>query len=244
MNTFNKGLNLIGWFAGWLGLCAVAYAQPGAYERETYYEGMIHYSFRVEGPIALGYREANPIDNMRWFFKDGDYMIHIYGPKSNDPLNPVSAFETTRLFLADSNHLYVIDARNERAFKYEKYEPVDSIIPTAFPTGDSIRILNYMCYGYRVNKEDGTTITYYITPKIKVNMAYFPEETTNSRGAWQTKGLQGCIPLMTIKEHPKKMKITIKAQTVTPMKIEKDQLQIPSFWKVINGVDYRRLGLY
>lgn len=215
-------------------------AQPGAYAAESYFEGAITYHFHVAGRMAREIKLQNPIEFMQWHIKDGDYLVHLYGrgtPTDHDPFGTNKPFETYRLFLADSNRLYTVDPKNDRVFFTDQYAPEDSVPPSAYPTGDSILVHNVMCYGYRVEKPD-ETITYYVSPKYKANLGYFPKNETAARASFLTEGLSGMIPLLTIRKR-EAYTITIKTQQINPMRLDKEQFLLPEGMQFYPR-DYRR----
>jgi len=220
------------------GLNTSANAQPGAFGAGDYFEGTVTYSFRMEGQNAEALRLINPINTMTFHIKDGNYIVHLYGEERPGELPPeFEPFTTTRLFLADSNETYMIDARNKRVFTKEKY--VDESRPErpeAYPTGDSLTIAGYMCYGYRVSTPE-ETITHFITPKVRVNLGFYANKD-EATASFLTEGLNGSIPLMTVRES-RTRSITVKCTRVMPRKLTDEQFAIPEGF-AIEGYDYRR----
>jgi hypothetical protein len=240
--------------AVWMWWAMNAKAQPDDVLRaKGYFEGTINYKFTVDGSWAEYIKEQNAIEFMSFSIKDGNFLVHLYGPDHrSEPRNTQidedfflpdggirkpQIFPTTRVFLADSNRMYVVDVKNERVFKREIYDPPVGQIPEAKPIGDSLKICGYMCYGYKVVKND-ETITYYVSPKVRANLGFYPLETTRATASFLTRGLNGCIPLKTIRTN-KHRTISITATQVIPRKLDKAQFAIPPGFKIM-GYDYRR----
>lgn len=236
-----------------LGFTKKSNAQPGVIVpgATNFFEGTITYAFTVDGEIGKAMEYINDIKFMTFVIKDGNYVIHLYGKQgSNDQVrdwnyeNPVETadarlkqvFPTTRLFNSDSNLTYIIDAKNARAFRKDNYDPGEQEIPTATPTGDSLKILNVMCYAYKVQKGE-EEIIHYVSPKYRVNMRYYGHQS-RSRHAFMTHGLDGCIPLKTIRKN-KERTITVTASKITAQKLTAEQFAIPPKFKILNR-DYRR----
>lgn len=243
----------------WLGAAAFwepqkAFAQPGIIVpgATNFFEGNITYSFETTGEIAQTLEYINNIKFMTFIVKDGNFIIHLYGKLEDmqprapgyDPENPIpdleaklkQVFPTTRLFCADSNRTYVIDGKNNRAFRKDSYEPGESEIPFAVPLGDSLKIAGFMCYGYKVQKA-GEEIIHYVTPKIRVNMKFYGGKS-KARHAFMTHGLDGCIPLKTVRKNKERV-LTVTATKVTAQKLQIEQFTIPKEFKILNR-DYRR----
>lgn len=210
---------------------------PGAYEEADFFEGTLTYSFSVKGPLGEQLQKTNPISRMTMHLKEGNFIIHLYGEQNQgaSEFRP-DAFESTRLFIADSNEMYTIDTRNKRAFKGEKYTPDESEPPSAEFSGDSMRIQGYWCYSYVVKKPD-ETITYFCSPKIRANTAFFAQ--TDARANFLTKGLRGMIPLMTIRQSRERI-IKIKCVQVARRELGMSNFRIPPGFEVSPMYDYRR----
>ena len=218
-------------------LPVVAWAQPGgAYSGSDYFEGTIEYRFYVGGEQGDLLKNLNPVQFLNFHISENNYIAHLYGRKTDNPMQIAQPFTITRVFIGDSNHTYVVDAPNERYFAEDGYEPDDTIPPGAEPTGDSLLVLNYMCDEYKVYK-DNDTITYYVNDDVKINLAYFPD-STNARANFLTYGLSGRIPLMTIRKNAKRT-IKIKATNVRRRELDKEQFLIPEGFKRFKK-DYRR----
>jgi hypothetical protein len=225
------------------------FAQPESMITDLdFFEGLIEYKFSHTGSSSAEFNQLNAIENMTLILKDGDFIIHLYGPPPPspppfDPENPKielpkQVFNSTRLFLADSNQMYSLDMKNKRLYMSDSYEVQhkDTIIPTAIPTGDSLKILKWMCYGYKVKKNE-EEITYYVTKKIKANMAFFPSQT-KAKVNFLTEGLNGAIPLKTVRKH-KNYTIYIQATSIKPQTLDKAEFDIPPGFRRFK-YDHRR----
>lgn len=246
--SYNTLLRIAAMLAASLFLSGSVWAQPESILSElNYFEGSIYYKFRVSGNMASDLKTYNAIEFMDLHVKDNNYIINLYGtppspPPPFDPMNPKlelpkQVIPTTHLFLADSNHTYIIDAANKRYFVenpltlQRKKEP-----PEAFRTGDSMLVANVLCYAYKVVKP-GEEITYYISPKVRVNTARF-KDLDGAKANFLTKGLNGCIPLRTVRKTAD-YTVTIDCTQLTPRKLNKLDFQLPDSFERYQ-VDYRR----
>jgi hypothetical protein len=197
-----------------------------------YFEGLIKYNIEVTGIKGVPSKESQeflakkPCLNMDMYFKDGDFIINMYNGE----------FPTTRLFIADSNRTYTIDVPNQRAFRFEQYEPESSTPPTALATGKKLVVAGVECEEYKVEKPN-RTILYYVSDKYRVNTKLFKGKT-RAYASFLTKGLNGRIPLKTIQK-TNNLQITTTATKIQPQKLQKEQFRIPNGWKV-SGLDLRR----
>lgn len=209
-----------------------ALAQPGTFEAEGYFEGLIQYSNKVSGEAAEFLRETEANTQMDLILKDGHFIIHMIGGQ----------LEKTLLYNADSNWTYVLDPANERVFIYEKHRQRVKEQPKLTPTNDSVKVMGIWCHGYSFTKPAtkkyaASTTTLYIHPKYRVNLGYYPN-TDVSQAYWTLEGLDGCIPLKIVFED-ESMRIENTAFRITPMKLKYEQFKLPEEWKVLKW-DYRR----
>jgi hypothetical protein len=231
-----------------------AYAQAGAAinaipTTEPAFCGFIDFEFKVKGEFAEELALVNDIKYMTLILREGDFIIQLYGdeiaPSRNsryyDAANPMhpeikQVFPTTRVFLSDSNRMYIVDAANRRVFRNESYEIDNEGIPVALPLGDSIKVLNTTCYGYKVKKKN-EEIIFYVSPKYRADLRFYPEGTA-AKASFLTKGLNGCIPLKTIRKNPERT-IEIVATRIQKRNLKKEEFSIPRGFKIL-GYDYRR----
>ncbi len=221
------------------------FAQAGALtpEKETYFQGSITYTIDAGGPLYAQMEKVYKQNKqMILRIKDADFIVIL----SNGD------FPVTRLFIADSNHTFILDQNNSRYFLYEgsqlkdkknknkqkalQSEESESHVPTAEPTQDSLLVCGHMCKAY-VIKKPHEKITLYVSPKYKVNTALFKNKTA-AQAAFLTKGLQGMIPLKTVRES-KDIKTVITATKIEPQELQTGGFRLPPKWKR-ELYDYRR----
>jgi len=225
-------------------------AQGGAYEQGTYFVGQIEYKIQVSGPVGQELHYHNPLENMIMNFRGGDFIVRLTGnlnqqatPQERDEYGmPIGgfkydAFNTVRLYIGDSDRVYIVDLPNERAFNDERrWKPKSSIPPKAVPIADSAVICGVKCYAYRVSTPE-ETIIHYISPKYRINTALFKGKK-NAKAAFLTDGLSGCIPLKTIRKQKDIVTVTT-AHKITPANYPLSLFRLPPGTKVV-GADYRR----
>lgn len=213
-----------------IGLCSLSIRgllAQGVFEKEVpFFQGLVRYSIRIKGEKAEQLKLNDPPTTMDLYICESNFLINEYG----------GSFPISRLYRADSDWVYVLDPRNKRVFKYEKYRPYDTLNPPAVFTGDTLRILGRLCYGFKVEKPN-EEILYYVDPLLRVNTAYYKGKK-HARAFFLARGLYGAIPLQIIRKQ-KDLTIILKAKKVQAINFDPQSFQIPkgySLW----GYDYRR----
>ena len=200
----------------------------GTFEQPNYFEGMIYSKITLGGKYGQAFIENKPNTQMVMMIKEGDYIVNLSGGQ-----RPVS-----RIFIADSNRMYIMDPKNKTAFKNEgnitmqKKLKKDTTVYVAIPTYDSLKILGNICYGFLIKKKD-EEIKVYITPKYRVNLAHYNGKK-NADAMFVTPGIYGCIPLKTIRI-TKDLTTEITVTKISEKSLDKKGFGIPPDWKV----DYR-----
>lgn len=189
------------------------------------FEGVISYKIKIRGPKADALRENDPPTEMQIYLQGNRYLINEAGP----------SFAISRLYDPDTDWTYVLDPKNKRAFKYEKYRRKAKNIPAEY-IGDSVQILGQWCYGFRVKKPE-EEIIYYVSPKYRVNTQLFSGKK-RAQAFFLNEGLYGAIPLKMIRKQ-EDLTIEVTAVKVQPMRLDPESLRIPKGY-AIQGYDYRR----
>lgn len=185
-------------------------------QKASNFEGTIKYSVEITGPEADILLNNKPCTKMDMHFKDNNFIIHMY--EGQVPM--------TRLYIADSSELYILDMKNEIAYRRDRRESLNTEIkpPKAVATGDSAFVLNIKCAEYRVQKK-GEYIFYYVTNLYRIDPALF-EGKKDAQVNFLTIGLDGRIPLKTVRKTAA-LTVTTKADQVIPRKLEVEQFRIP-----------------
>lgn len=101
------------------------------------FEGVIFYKIKIRGPKAEILHENDPPTEMQIYIQGNRYLI-----------NEASAsFAISRLYDPDTDWTYVLDPKNKRAFKYEKYRRKTKNVPAHY-VGDSYRYLGSGAMGF------------------------------------------------------------------------------------------------
>lgn len=192
---------------------------PGVYSQN--FEGTIKYSIEVEGPEANSFLANKPCTRMDMHFKDNNFIIHTYEGQ----------FPVTRLYIADSSEMYILDMRNEVAYRRGKLDGQNQEItpPKAIPTGDSAMVMNIKCAEYKLirNKE---FVFYYVSDLYKIDPKLFAGKK-DAQVNFLTKGLDGRIPLKTVRK-TSAFTVTTKVENIYPRKLEVSQFRIPENYKI------------
>lgn len=228
----------------------MAWAQPGTLEADNFFEGSMLYKIDVTGEHGQFVYNMNALTNMQQHFhRNGSFIVQLWGDVNNqptrgmyDPDNPQQTvpgyFPTTRLFLADSNWTYQLNMEQFVAFRYEKYSPSENLIPTAIFTGKTETVNKIPCFEFKVDKRD-ETIYYYVSPKYRVDLIRY-QKLTKARANFLTKGLQGCIPLKTVRiSKTKDMKTTITVYKIEAKQYDPSMFRLPANIEM-RGRDYSR----
>ena len=201
----------------------VAQSQP------EYFEGILHYQIELEGDQADFIRQNKPNDQMDLSVGEGNYLVQLSG----------GAYPKTLMFIADSNYEYSMDMRNARAFRFSPHFNLNRETheqqPEAVPTGRKGRVAGYPCREYKIEKED-MVLYYYVNDDYRVDLSAFPE-IPRSKAMFLVKGLQGRIPIRTIKR-AKGLTVTTTLTGMEREDFDKENFMIPPNFK-IRGRDYR-----
>ncbi len=203
------------------------WAQGGAYKPFQYFEGSIVYDVYYYGKDQTFFDNNEVPRKVTFHIKDGNYIVHLWEAR----------FPTTRLYIADSDKTYILDLKNHRAFTKEKVKPVRPKKPAKPIIGDTLVILGVLTQAYKVEKENGEEITYYVSDLYRVNLAFF-EGKRNATAHFLTPGLEGRIPLKIIRKHNGNT-IEITAIQIKPRKFNPKQFTLPPGIKIL-GYDFRR----
>ena len=217
-----------------LGLGAMGFG-PSGFAQDTaspapYFEGSLAFEVEFKGQLAPMLKENEPNTKLLMHLKDADYIVQLSGGR----------YPKTFIFVADSNVEYSMDMANKRAFRYSSYadlskEGAKTAPPKAVPTGKKEQVHGIWCEEYRV-VADESQFLYYVNDEYRVNLARFPSNA-QSKASFLANGLEGRIPLKTIKRQQGLMAITTLTKA-TPREFDKEQFQIPPNFLVKNR-DYR-----
>ena len=196
---------------------------------QTFFEGTISYSVEMKGPMAQMLKDNKPNDKMIMHVRGGDYIVLLSGGQ----------YPKTFLFVADSNYEYSIDMANQRAFRYSKHADLSrkktDFPAQATPTGKKMEIRGIMCDEYKMRRKDAL-FTFYVNDEYRMDLSLFPENS-RAKANFLAEGLDGRIPLQTIKRQKDLIVITT-ATGVDAREFDPEQFKIPPGFTV-KGRDYR-----
>lgn len=193
-----------------------------------YFEGSLQFLIELKGSNSGMILENEPPNKMLMHIKGGDYIIQLHGGK----------YPKTAMFVADSNYEYTVDMASKFAYRYSPYyDRVSSNRkpPVAKATGKTQEIKGLLCEEYKM-KRDSTIFTYYVHDDYRVNTTLFPQKP-RAKASFLIKGLDGRIPLKTIKQQ-KGLIVTTLLAKATRREFDKSQFMIPPGFKVKKR-DYR-----
>lgn len=196
-----------------------------------HFTGMVKYKINFKGdPGMMSFLEANePNDELTLMLGEGDYIVKLTGGK----------YPKTFMFIADSNYEYSIDMAGQRAFRNSAHSDLNQdtsqVQPVAKPTGRSQTVGKYTCQEYRLQTEDAVFF-YYVTDDLRINLEAFPEDP-NSKAMFLAKGLDGRLPLRTVKR-TKKLAVETTLDTIQGRAFPAGSFTIPRHFE-IKGRDVR-----
>ncbi|MEM6630521.1 MAG: hypothetical protein AAF694_12660 [Bacteroidota bacterium] len=196
----------------------------------TFFEGTISYDVSFSGPESRFIEANEPNTKLDMHLKGANYIINLKGGQ----------YPKTFLFIADSNREYLVEATKGRAYKFSKFsdriyhEELDEE-PKARGIGKKSAVNGIMCDVYLMKLPD-THFAYYVNDDYRVDLSAFPENC-NSNASFLVNGLEGRIPLKTIKKQ-KGLTVTTTYDKIKTQSFDNKQFQIPSSFKVLNR-DYR-----
>lgn len=191
---------------------------------QPFFEGTFEYKVEMTGADADQIKQNEPNNNLTMHMKDASYIVTLFGGRT--PKN--------FMFVADSNYQYILQADQQRAFKYYPHADIDSTkkkeekIP-AVKTDKTATVLNEMCMVYEVKKADETTY-YMVSDKYRINIDLYKDKT-RANALFLVPGLEGRIPLKTIRKK-ETLTVTTTVSKITPRKFDISQFQIPAGFEV------------
>lgn len=196
------------------------------------FEGTVQYKITYSGTDADAINENEPATALDMFIRVPDFILHTRGGR----------FTKTLLYINDSNRVYSIDAKNNRAFRGEKYR-VRRKPPIAVATGDSAKILGQMCYAYRYSiaksqRSKASTTTLWVTSKYRVDVALL-RPNSRAQAYFLVQGIGGCIPLK-IEVEEATLKVVTEAVKISARSFPPVEFTIPKNMIIARQLDYRR----
>lgn len=203
-----------------------AYSQT---EHSGYFEGSLQFEVEFKGAQAEMLKENEPNNQLLMHLKDGDYIVQLSGGK----------YPKTFIFIADSNFEYSMDMVNKRAFRFSPHSDLNTEDkvedPVAKPTGNTMEVNGVMCDEYKM-KKDEILFTFYVNDAYRMNTDLYPADT-RAKASFLAKGLDGRIPLKTIKQQ-KGLFVVTTIKKINPREFDTEQFRIPMGFEVKNR-DYR-----
>lgn len=191
------------------------------------FQGSVQYAIRVNGKDAPAFLVNEPATRMALHIKEDNYIVNLSGGQK----------AKTFLYVGDSNHTYIVDAANRRAFRKDYYQDTSKVIPKAIPTGKKQIIKGYECDEYKM-KRPGQYIYFYVHDKYRVDtLHYHGKKKDEAKADFLTKGLDGRIPLRKIIKSPR-LNIELDLLSIAPKELDIENFRIPQGFK-LKGRDPR-----
>lgn len=191
-------------------------------EAQASFEGSLSYAIRLTGKQAQEFLVNEPATKMDVHIKADNFIINLSGGR----------IPRTFLFVGDSNHTYIVDAANRRAFLRTYYIPdSNAVVPTAKPTGNTKMINGTECQEYKVVKpKRKEIILYYVNDQYRVDPHLF-EDKDEAKADFLTKGLDGRIPFMKIIKTPG-LTTELELKLIKSRDLDIENFRIPHGFKI------------
>lgn len=200
----------------------------GLEAQTTYFEGSLYFEVEMKGPRVEAIKENEPNNKLLMHLRGADYIVQLSGGR----------YPKTFLFIADSNYEYSVDMANERAFRFSAHTDLnqpEEEAAKAQPTGRQQEVMGIVCEEYRMRREDAEFI-YYVHDDYRVNTALYPLKP-RAKASFLAAGLEGRIPLMTIKRQ-QGLIVRTTVKKIVPQTFDPQQFVIPPDF-IVKNRDYR-----
>ncbi len=209
-----KNRNTTPFRSAWLTLLALLMTS-GLFAQDSF-GGTVVYNIRVSGKMADEYLKNDPPKTMTMHLLDNDFIVKLSGGR----------IARTFLYLADSNHTFIVDIPNERYFRRTYYSDTNNVTPVAMPTGESKRVKGRDAMEYKTERPDrGETIYYYVHDDYRVDTTLF-DGLDGAKADFLVPGLGGRIPLWKTIKTPQ-MTTTVELASIKKEKFPKEAFSIP-----------------
>lgn len=196
------------------------------------FEGTLNFEVELQGPQAEAMKANEPNDKLTMHFREGDYIIQLMG----------GLYPKTFLFIADSNREYSINAAEKKAFLFSSHTDVGRTNnrkpdPVAKPTGKQKEVAGIMCDEYKLLRGD-LLFYYYVNDGFRIDRSLFPERP-RTKASFLAKGLDGRIPLLTVrKQRDKQLTVITRLVKQNPRTFKPELFLIPPDF-TLKKRDYR-----
>ncbi|MEM7512398.1 MAG: hypothetical protein AAF388_15795 [Bacteroidota bacterium] len=197
-------------------------------QEHPYFEGTISYKIEMKGEMVPQLQLNEPPNEMIMHVKDGSYIVNLKGGR----------YAKTFVFVSDSNRQYSVDFNNRMAYRYYPHNDIaqkDKEKLAASYTGKEVELNGHTVKIYQAKQGD-TRFTYYVRDNLKVDISNYPSDT-RARANFLVEGLEGKIPVKTIKQQ-KGLTVITSATRITARPFKEAQFRIPPGFTVKNR-DYR-----
>lgn len=184
--------------------------------QDTSFEGTVVYNIRVSGRAAQEYLVNEPPKQMTMHVKDNNFIVKLSGGR----------IARTFLYIADSNHTYIVDFPNSRYFRRTYFNDTSTVKPVAVPTGETKKVQSRLCDEYVVKRKDRKENTYYyVHDDFRVNTALF-DTLDKAKADFLVEGLEGRIPLMKVIKTPN-METSVELAVIKREEFPSEAFRIP-----------------
>lgn len=180
------------------------------------FNGTVTYNIRVSGKMAQEYLVNEPPKQLTMHIQDNDFIVKLGGGR----------IPRTFLFIADSNHTFIVDIPNERYFRRTYYVDTSNVVPIAAPTGETKRIKGRDCMEYTTRRTDRKeVIYYYVHNDFQVDTTLYAG-LDGAKADFLVPGLGGRIPLWKEIKTPE-MTTSIELANIKREELPKGAFRIP-----------------
>ncbi len=199
----------------------------GQSESNLYFEGTFSYKVELKGEMAENIKLNKPNTSIQMHIKEGSYIVNLKG----------GDYPKSFIFVSDSNWLYSINMAESVAYKYSSHNDraLSAKLPEAKLTGKKDTIMNIPCDIYVARSEDARFL-YFVNDEYRIDTTLY-NDSTNARANFLVSGLEGKIPLRSVKQ-TKGLTVVTTVTDISPQRFDEEQFRIP-FTFELKKRDYR-----
>ncbi|WNJ17273.1 hypothetical protein [Pontibacter sp. G13] len=194
---------------------------------QDFFEGTISFEVKMEGAKSDLLKQNEPNTKLTMHFKGGDYIVLLAGGR----------YPKTFLYRSEENIQYSVDLANRMAFKFSSHNDMNAQKERVAvkPTGKQQEVAGVLCDEYYMKKGE-SEFYFYASPDYTVDTSLYPEKP-QTKATFLIKGLEGRIPLKTVKKEAG-LTVTTLAKKVGRAEFDPAQFMIPPDFE-IKKRDYR-----
>lgn len=195
---------------------------------QEFFEGALYFKVDTQGPQAEELKLNEPNKEMVMFLREGDYIVQLRGGR----------YPKTFLYINSEDMEYSVDAQANAAYRLSGHSDLKQevkVTPLALPTGQQAEVMGVMCDIYRMQR-DNANFLLYVSDQYRIDLSRYKGKE-NAKPLFLVQGLEGRIPLKTVKKEPG-LTVSTTVVKIEPKPFSPDQFSLPPGTE-IKRRDYR-----